>query len=239
MIVKQHLFVLLFTFVCILSSAVFSADLVIVNSSVHALPAGKIIQDTMKLKIPANTSITIIAQNGKSKTLIGPYSGPAGIDAGDNAPKSLVASLSSLFKKPGQESASLGAMRAFSPPTPTNPWVINVAQMGNYCISERRPTQLWRARANSNQTLIINHMGKPKTKSKTEWPAKTSTLVWPQDMPQLDGSTYLIRVKGSTSARKIVLHFIPGNLNNDAQRAGWMATKGCRKQAKMLLETAF
>ncbi|MGY9062841.1 MAG: hypothetical protein ACKVG1_11190 [Rhodospirillales bacterium] len=96
---KQHLSVLLFTFVCILSSAVFSADLVIVNSSVHALPAGKIIQDTMKLKIPANTSITIIAQNGKSKTLIGPYSGPAGIDAGDNAPKSLVASLSSLFKK--------------------------------------------------------------------------------------------------------------------------------------------
>ena len=74
-----------------------------------------------------------------------------------------------------------------------------------------------------------------KTKAKVAWPTGVSTLIWPSKVTLSDGVQYLARLKNSRTARRLIVHLVPGDLPSDAHRVAWMADKGCQKQAKRLL----
>lgn len=228
--------VLMFLMTLIITGMASAADLVIVASTAPALSAGQVIQHDTPLDIPASSSITVIAQNGQSATLTGPYSGIPGIGAGGGGKDGVVGALSGLFAGSGQESTSLGVMRSTPPLPPSDPWMIDAGRSGDHCVPAKGAL-FWRAKSDRMQTLVLKHMGAPRAKAQVEWPQGGETLAWPQDIPQLNGGVYLVRLKGDKTARKVVLHVLPNGLKSDAHRAAWMAGQGCRKQAIILIST--
>lgn len=233
----QLISVLICAFTFALSSAAFAADMVIVASTAPAFSAGQIIQHDTPLDIPAGSSITVIAQNGQSRTLTGPYSGAPGIGSGSGGKDGVVASLSGLFAGSGQESATLGVMRSIPPLPPSDPWVVNIGRSGDHCVPAKGSVQFWRAQADRTQILVLKHMGKPRAKSQADWTQDAQILTWPEDVPRIDGGTYLARIKDGKTARKVTLHIAPDGLKSDVHSAAWMADQGCRRQAIILLST--
>ena len=223
--------VILFT----LSSASWALDLVVVNSTVPSLKPGQMVTSDAPIDVPAGASVTLVSESGKILTLNGPHSGPPGMDGGGGGDANLLSSLSGLLSASGKETASLGTMRAVSPPLPPDdPWVINIGRSGDHCVPKGGPATLWRAKSAKVASLSLKNLT-DKSKSKADWPAGASSLHWPAAMIIADGAMYLARIKGSRTASKLVLHLVPGNLPTDAHRAAWMAGMGCVKQAIQLL----
>ena len=223
--------VILFT----LSFASRAQDLVVVSSTAPSVTPGQIIKADASLDVPAGASVTLVSESGKILTLTGPHSGPPGMDGGGGGDANLLSSLSSLLSASGKETASLGTMRAVSPPKPPgDPWVINIGRSGDHCVAEGGPAMLWRAKSAKAVSLSLKNLT-DRSRSKADWPAGAATLKWPPGVTMAEGAKYLVRIKGSRTASKLVLHLVPGDLPTDAHRAAWMAGKGCVKQAKRLI----
>lgn len=210
-------------------------NLVVVSGGTPNLRPGQIVKSDAPLDIPAGSTVTLVSESGKTVILKGPHSGLAGIDVKGGGDASLVASLSSLLSASGKETSSLGSMRAAgTPPRPTNPWVIDVGKSGDHCAPASGPQTLWRGKSTKASTVSLKNLG-DKSKSKTNWPAGTSTLVLPSDVALKDGAQYLVRVKGIKRSSKVKLHLVPGDLPTTAHKVAWMVDKGCKKQAMRLL----
>lgn len=217
------------------SSAAWAQDLVVVSSTAPSLTPGQLIKADAPLDVPAGASVTLVSESGKILTLTGPRSGPPGMGGGGGGDANLLSSLSDLLSASGKETASLGTMRAISPPKPPgDPWVINIGRSGDHCVLEGAPATLWRAKSAKAVSLSLKNLT-DRSRSKAAWPAGAATLQWPSGVTMVEGAKYLVRIKGSRTASKLVLHLVPGDLPSDAHRAAWMAGKGCIKQAKRLI----
>ena len=217
------------------SSPAWAQDLVVVNSTAPSVKPGQIVKSDAPIDVPAGTSVTLVSESGKILTLQGPHSGPPGLGGGGGGDADLLSSLSGLLSASGRETASLGTMRAISPPMPPNdPWVINIGRSGDHCVSKGGPVTLWRAKSAKAASLSLKNLN-DRSKSKANWPAGARILQWPAGVVLADGARYLARLKGSRTASKLILHLVPGDLPSDAHRAAWMAGMGCVKQARRLL----
>jgi hypothetical protein len=212
-----------------------AAEFVVVAGGAPGLMPGQVVQSGATLEIPAGASVTLVSESGKTLTLKGPYSGPAGTGAagGGNPGPGLIKALSGLLTVSGRETASLGAMRGVQPSPPPDPWVVDIARSGDHCVPAKDPVRLWRAKKDKARILFLKNLG-DKSKSVTDWPAGSSALAWPAEVTLGDGGRYLLGLKGS-QARRFNLHLVPAGLPTDAHRAAWMAKKGCVIQAKQLL----
>ncbi len=212
-----------------------AADLVVVAGGAPGLKPGQVVKSGATIDVPAGATVTLVSESGKMMTITGPHKGPANIGGGGGGDTKLISSLSDLLTGSGKDTASLGTMRAAAPgKPPADPWVIDTGQSGDHCVPANGPVTLWRAKSARAMTLSVKNL-KDKTKSKTDWPAGTSTVDWPAGVTLKDKGRYLARLKGSKTARKVVLHLVPGDLPSDAHKVAWMAERGCVKQAKRLL----
>ena len=214
-----------------------AAEFVVVAGGAPGLMPGQVVQSGATLEIPAGASVTLVSESGKTLTLKGPHSGPAGTGGGGggNPGPGLIKALSGLLTVSGQETASLGTMRGVQPPPPPpDPWVVDIGRSGDHCVPAKGTVRLWRAKKDKARILSLKNLG-DKSKSVTDWPAGSSALAWPAEVTLGNGARYLLRLKGSRARRKFNLHLVPAGLPTDAHRAAWMAKKGCETQAMRLL----
>ena len=221
-----------------LMTVAFSAsagDLVVISGGTPDLQPGQIVNSNTPLTIPAGSTITLVSGSGKTLTLKGPHTGTISLDQEGAGSASLISSLSSLLAGPGKETSSLGVMRALAPPPlPTDPWVIDIGQSGDHCVAANGPARLWRGKNAKAWVVSLKNLT-DKSKSSTKWPAGTRTLNWPSEVALVDGARYLLRKKGSRATKKFTMHLVPGDLPTTVHKVAWMAEKGCKAQAKLLL----
>ncbi len=214
-----------------------TAEMVVIASSAPEISGGQIIADGSTLSVPAGASVTLISADGVSQTIQGPYSGIPGGNSGDGAgDTSLVSSLSGLLSATGKKSTSLGVMRSGVAKNPDDPWAVNIDRSGKQCVRGDKSSVLWRSSTDEATRVKIKNMAS-KEQSETEWPAGAETMSWPDGPAINDGDKYLVRIKGSRTAKKITLFIVPSDLASIAHEAIWMAEKGCFLQAKLLLTT--
>ena len=226
---------LLSLFLMMLTFSASAGDLVVIGGGTPDLQPGQIVNSNTPLTIPAGSTVILVSESGKTLTLKGPHTGPVGIDNEGQGNAGLISSLSSLLAGSGKETSSLGVMRALAPPPlPTDPWVIDIGQSGDHCVAANGPARLWRGRNAKAWVISLKNLA-DKSKSVTDWPAGTSTLNWPSDVALVDDARYLLRLKGSRATKKFTMHLVPGDLPTTTHKVAWMAEKGCKTQAKLLL----
>lgn len=212
-----------------------AGDLVVVTSTAPTFAPGKMVAAGASIDLPKGAQVTLVSESGQMVTLKGPRSGPAGATATKGKDGNLVKALSRLVSSGGKETEALGAMRSAGGTSgPGSPWMVNIGRSGKVCVAAGKGPELWRSDSASEVTLTLKGL-KGGGKVSLPWPAGSQTLAWPSAVALKDGASYMVRIKGSPTARRLTVHLVPGTLPSDAHRAVWMAEKGCKRQAKRLL----
>lgn len=230
------MFVLACSLLPAVASGAAAGELVVIASSAPGFSPGQLVKADAVIEIPAGASVTVVSDSGRTLTLHGPHSGPAGLSGGA-APLGLVASLSSLLAAPDKETAALGVIRRATrrdAAQPVDPWVVDVGRSGHHCVSAAIPVLLWRAVSDHALTISISNVA-GEGQAEVDWPAGADTAPWPSGIVLADGAEYLTRTKGTNTVAKLTLHVAPADLRTDAHRAAWMASRGCDAQARRLL----
>ncbi len=194
------------------SLAVRGAELVVIEARGLSMQAGQVIDDSTPLVLKEGQRITLIAANGSTLKLRGPYDQAPGSGEGGTGPGVVRA----------------GAAAAKLP----EPWVVDVSRPGNRCVRDGDPIVFWRPASGTTANLTITPLDK-SWKIATTWPSGADRLVVPPNLPVPGRPIYLIELDETQSA--ITVNSIPGAVSSDAMRAAWMIEKGCQAQAEALL----
>ncbi|MDP6515633.1 MAG: hypothetical protein QF926_03270 [Alphaproteobacteria bacterium] len=209
-----------------------AGNLVVLDSDMFGLQAGDVVDGTQQLEIPDGKRLTLISENGEVLELDGPYSGVP--DAGSEEGGGLVAALSDLILSEGTDDSSLGAVRASVADNVKDPWLIDITRDGDHCVTAEGTVTMWRRSPDLFSAIRVSDGEKA---AKTAWPEEAATLAWPPPIEKTDGATYRITLD-ETQNVSIVLHVVPTEVDGDPRRAAWMAKRGCRQQALLLLASS-
>lgn len=235
MVLRSALAAVAFAFL-LAGSAVRAGEMVVIASTLPGLAPGQIIEGAQAIEIPEGGKLTLILQSGAALHLTGPFTGAPEDEAPPGvAEPDLIAAVALLASDEGVNVSELGVTRGLTVVIPEDPWVIDVMRGGDHCV-RAGGAALWRGKVGAGQSMTLKHVAQ-RRKATVNWPRNKETLSWPGDVPFEDGAVYLVRLGASPLPTKLVLHFVPAGLPSEARRAVWMAGKGCRLQAKALLNT--
>ncbi len=209
----------------------YAGQLVVIASSADALALGDIVDGATLIEVPVGAAVTLVAPDGRTVSLEGPYQGAPDKSA-NSKDLSLLDSLSQLLT--GDSGEKLAVFRSARGKGP-DPWAANVTRSGTYCLRTDRPATLWRARARAETTLTLELTGSGR-KVSVRWPAGEPTLPWPSALPLIDGANYFAHLKDAIGSTEITPALIPAGLSTDAHRAAWMGQNGCARQARKVLK---
>jgi hypothetical protein len=208
------------------------ADLVVIEARGLAVQAGQVIDDSKPLVLKEGQRVTLIAANGSTLKLRGPYDQAPGSGDGRAGPGVLDA-LKALIVQKESRTSDVGVVRAgASVARLPEPWVLDASRPGNRCVRDGDTIVFWRPAADATANLTVTPLDR-SWKIATTWPSGADRIVVPRDLPIHGTSTYLIELDETQSA--VMLHSIPGVVASDVMRAAWMIEKGCQAQAEALL----
>jgi len=215
------------------SAAVDAGELIVVEARGIALQAGQVLDDTQKLTLTEGQRVTLIAANGNTLKLRGPYDQAPAAAAGSEA--NLGTALAALLVQKQTRTSEVGVTRAGPEAGELpDPWVLDITRPGNLCIRDGVPIVVWRPEAKRAANLSINSTDK-SWKVITQWPSGVDRLTLPLRFPAKNRATYLVELGAVRAA--VTLHTIPATVDQDKMRAGWMIEKGCAEQANALIKT--
>ncbi|MEM7016369.1 MAG: hypothetical protein AAF512_03395 [Pseudomonadota bacterium] len=202
-----------------------SGSALIVNSMPEDLYAkGAFIEDISGLNLLETQHLYLIAEDGRVFTAKGNADNSIDYEQ-DNSSDTEVVLDKALAELSGQPYRTVRSGNT----NPSSFWYINIKQSGDYCVSSNT-AELWRPNARRTETLTVTHNKLP---SKHKWSRGKPTY----SFAFTNGAKYRMKL-GSSPANNIVIHKIPTNIKHRVRRAGWMAEKRCRFQARALLLTA-
>ncbi len=220
------------------------AQYVVIGGGTADLKAGDVLAPDQSISLQAGEAVILLAANGQTVRLTGPFSGAAGGDqaAGEGkADQGVVSALSELFKQRDASDSSLGVIRAVqarggqagaveSLPVPE---LFNVQGEGgrDYCIYGDQ-AGFWRTDASANAVLALSSGDLPEQRH--AWRAGEDRIAVAADAFS-DGGEYQLAV-GDVS-QWVKVHRTDGHDLNPAALAAWMVGQGCAEQALALLET--
>lgn len=224
--------VLLVSLLWMPSSASIAAQLVVIASTSGEYPLGAIVDGRQTLSLSAGEVVTLVASDGRSVNLVGPYEGqPAATDEEEEG--ELLESLSELLRDPKTRS-SLAVFRA-APGAAAKMWSVPVEREGVHCVPGGQPVKLRRRKVYETVALRVGREGAGES-SVQQWAKGERTVPWPADVPVVDKGVYTLELGEGSQASRIQLHVVPANLGTDAHRASWMAERGCTSQSLTLLQ---
>jgi hypothetical protein len=213
-----------------------ATQLFVAASTAPGLTRGAIIDGDEPLSLPEGARVTLIAPDGKTVTLDGPFHGPPDGGAGTDD-RELFAALSDLVSSQNASIASLGGTRGGPESVPEDPFTVVLGASGSHCVPASQPMRLWRPDTKSSSLLTIRPgSGSAQAPVEAFWPEGAAAMPWPEDLALEEGATYLIRLYDGVSLTEAVLHRVPEDLPSEAHRIAWMAEHGCTRQALRLLE---
>lgn len=214
----------------LVSTLVSAANWVVVSADQATLQPGSLVDGTKPLKLAAGAQVTLLAENGKTLKLTGPYTGiPAG-DEGKGAGSNDLQAIASLLQGHRQSASTLGVMRGFEGNDGTLP-PIDADTSGVRCLSTD-PVVFGRDKiAKAEDVKLIDDQG--RIIATFTWPARQAELPVPASH-FVDGKRYLLQ-RGDREIRLLV-HKAADPTVNPTALAAWMARKGCEAQAMALLQ---
>jgi hypothetical protein len=218
--------------IALTSLAARGADLVVIEARGVPVQAGQVIDDSKPLVLKEGQRITLIAANGSTLKLRGPYDQAPGSAAGGGGP-GVVDALKALIVQKDSRTSDVGVVRAGAEAAKLpEPWLLDVSRPGIRCVRDGDPIVFWRPVSATTANLTITSLDK-SWKIATTWPSGADRLVVPPNLPVQRPATYLVDLDATESA--ITVNSIPGAVSSDAMRAAWMIEKGCQAQAEALL----
>lgn len=226
----QRVRILVGGWIILASTLAHAAQWVVVSADQSTLQPGSLLDGTKPLKLAAGAQVTLLAENGKTLKLTGPYTGiPAG-DAGKGAGANDLQAIASLLQGHRESASTLGVMRGFEGNDGNLP-PIDADTSGVRCLSTD-PVVFWRDKiAKAEEVKLIDDQG--RIIATFTWPARQAELPVPASH-FVDGERYLLK-RGDKEIR-LLIHKNEGPATNPTALAAWMAQKGCEAQAIALLQ---
>ncbi|HLL31089.1 MAG TPA: hypothetical protein VK403_08845, partial [Allosphingosinicella sp.] len=114
-------------------------------------------------------------------------------------------------------------------------WHVDVAKSSNVCVADPAKVTLWRADPAKAVTLDI---GGPDGRAKRlGWPAGSSTLAWPSDLPVTEGALYRLSRSGGAAAAGIRFRTMPARPAGLEETAQTLIRNQCEAQLDVFIET--
>ncbi len=205
-------------------------SLIVADARGGGLKPGQTIDAAQPIKLEPGQRVTLIASNGATIKLSGPFEGvpdPTGTRSGGVA-----AALLQLASQNTQSTATLGSVRAPSGSGAPEPWLVDVSAGGHRCVAEPSNVVLWRPPAATDRTLQLSPVDHAWQGS-ASWPAGADQLRLPASFQAEDDAAYVFALDGA--AATITFHVVPPAASSDAMRAAWMLEKGCTTQARLIV----
>ena len=217
-----------------------ASQYVVIRSSEPALARGSILPGGTKLRLEKGASVTLIDDAGKPLTIEGPFAGPVGAEGNGGkgkGGKGLLASLSRLVGSDERRRTSLGSIRGAPAGGETqDPWAVNVARAGSYCLRKGASPRLWRAKTGSRKRLVVrDHLF--GVEKKVAWEKGQAYVDWPAGLEIRQGRVYLVQPQGKLIATRIDFRFLPEDAATPGEEIVWMAENGCGVQAQLLIDS--
>ncbi len=221
-----------------------ASQYVVIRSSDPALARGSILPGGTELRLSEGAAVTLIDDAGKPLTIKGPYAGAVGErgKAKDKAAKAakgkgLLASLSRLVGSDERGRTSLGSIRGVTAGGEApDPWAVNVARAGTYCLRPGTLPRLWRERTGSRKRLVVgDHLF--GIEKKVAWEKGQAYTGWPDGLEIRQDRVYLVQPQGKLIATRVDFRFLPESAATPGEVIVWMADNGCDVQAQLLIES--
>ena len=231
-----------------LAGAVSADELVVLETTAGHYDAGDIILTGAGIRLNPNESVVLMSASGKLVELTGPFSGLPEGKAPDQF--DLRGALHQLVRADFDEPVRMGAVRgATTDPEelqPTSlpldsrisPWPVHIGIPGAQCVVEDHRVSYWREAPIAPMELSIQLLSDGRDVT-VPWSAETHELAWPQELPLVDGETYLLRPGNTLRSTSIRIVTIPARVKQtDRTAAAWLAANGCVQQARILMAHA-
>ncbi|MBI4966824.1 MAG: hypothetical protein HZC25_01770 [Rhodospirillales bacterium] len=232
-----------------LASAAFAqGELVIlsVTGLVLDLREGQSVAAGATIRLPAASTVRLLAASGKVVTVQGPFAGPVplpdDVKPAESGTQGLARLARFLIERPQGTEASLGAVREVSlgavrlteparpSREPSDPWQVVAEEAGAQCA---RPPEIVLWRKNAGPAAPYEMRAQPGPSVKAVWPEGEYRQSLRPEFA-VDGMKLQVTLGGRASA--ITLHLLPPALTNPVDIANWMLDKGCHRQAALYLE---
>ncbi len=207
---------------------------VVIDAENAPLPLGARLENGQPVTLAGSARLTLLAEDGQTLKLAGPYAGvpgggaPAGA-AGNNLPV-----IAKFLQGHRQEVAALGGSRgepSRGPDVPPHADWIDADHSGERCLG-RDPVTLWRRDAASSESVTLAAAeGQPL--AHWNWPAGAARLTIPGGVFADNQRYRLLRGARAVDWR---VHKAPALPDQPAARAAWMASSGCKTQVLILLK---
>lgn len=210
-------------------------ELVVLEAKGIDLAPGAKVDGTAKLTLAAGARLTLVAADGRTIKLRGPYE-EAPAPATQVAQANMGDALRNLMNQRGAGTAQLGVVRAAGEGVDLpEPWVVDVARSGPRCLPADAAAVLW-GPSFADATEIKIEPADRSWRARGNWPAGQDRLALPGTIPISDGTSYQVELGGNPAA--IVVFRIPAALTDPVAQTAWMLEKGCEDQARALARLA-
>lgn len=213
------------------STGAMAAKMIVIDARAGSLKPGMSVESTSALTLKEGERVTLIAPDGKTVALRGPFSGPPATRAGAAAnPRQALAALVSTRNS---RASSIGAVRAGAGAVKLDdPWLIDISRPGPRCLREGMAPIWWRPDATASQPFVVFPIDR-SWRADFIWAPGQKQLQAPR-LQKLEGQTmFIVRSDGQELA--VGLNIIPKDIDDDLILASWMLEKGCIPQADALL----
>ncbi|MBL8806208.1 MAG: hypothetical protein JNN22_05110 [Rhodospirillales bacterium] len=209
-------------------------ELVVLEAKGVDLAPGAKVDGTQVLKLAAGQRVTLIAADGRTVKLKGPFEEAPAPAAGQVA--SMGDALKNLMNQRGSGVAQLGVVRAAGDAAELpEPWVLDVGRSGARCLPAGAAPVLWGPKFADATEMSIEPTDR-SWRAKGAWPASADRLALPGRIPLVDGGSYIVGIGGNQAA--LTIHRMPAALSDPLVQTAWMIEKGCEEQARALARQA-
>jgi hypothetical protein len=220
----------LFGFALLAPCASQAADLIVAEARGTALRPGQTVDDTKPLMLKEGQHVTLIAPNGATFKIDGPYNKAPAADQAAGVP--IGTRLAALVTQNQARVGEVGTTRGTAPNKLPDPWLFDISRNSTVCLRDGQMPVFWRPDATKPATITVMP-GDRSWKSEAAWPAGTDRITVPTKVPIHGDATYIVSLGENQAA--LTVSAVPAVLGNDSMRAAWMAEKGCDAQAEALL----
>jgi hypothetical protein len=212
-----------------------AAQVVVLEARGIQLTVGQSIDGLAPIKLEPGQKLALIAEDGKTIRLKGPFEGPPAPDT-STAGATVVQALLDLGKQGESSSATLGVVRGTEDRVAPDPTMMDVTRPGNRCVLEGTNPVLWWPGHSGGDAKIAIEPADHSWKAQTNWPGASGDYIAlnQSSVPLRDGGSYLVNINAATTS--ITVHVVPSNVPATV-RAAWMVDKGCTGQASAVAKT--
>jgi hypothetical protein len=209
----------------------FGMKLIVIDARSAQLKAGVSIDSALAITLKEGERVTLVAPDGKSVTLKGPFSGPAMPDSSTAAdPRT---ALAALVNTRDARTNSVGVIRAGADAAKLpEPWLVDMSRPGTRCMMEGEVPVWWRPEVQTEDQFTVFPVDR-SWRADFNWVKGQDRQTVPK-IARFEGpNTFVIRRDSQEYA--VTITVIPKVIDTDLVLTSFMLEKGCIQQADALL----